>query len=74
MVGEEGAARDSTSGLTWVIDPLDGTVNYLYQLDNFSVSVAVEDADGSLVGVVHDPITLRTYTGIRVTARSSTHR
>jgi len=65
MIGEEGAARDSASGLTWVIDPLDGTVNYLYQLDNFSVSVAVEDADGSLVGVVHDPITLRTYTGIR---------
>ena len=44
-----------------MIDPLDGTVNYLYQLDNFSVSVAVEDADGALVGVVHNPTNGRTY-------------
>ncbi len=32
LLGEEGAARESASGLRWVIDPLDGTVNYLYQL------------------------------------------
>ena len=55
LLGEEGAARESTSGLRWVIDPLDGTVNYLYQLDNFSVSVAVEDAEGAVVGVGAQP-------------------
>jgi myo-inositol-1(or 4)-monophosphatase len=33
LIGEEGADRASTSGITWVIDPLDGTVNYLYDLD-----------------------------------------
>src|SRR3978361_2083915 len=49
LLGEEGAKRESTSGIRWVIDPLDGTVNYLYQLDNFSVSVAAEDGDGALV-------------------------
>lgn len=65
LLGEEGAARESTSGLRWVIDPLDGTVNYLYQLDNFSVSVAVEDADGPLVGVVHNPTIDHTYRAVR---------
>lgn len=65
LLGEEGADRPSRSGLRWVIDPLDGTVNYLYQLDNFSVSVAVEDADGPLVGVVHDPTNDRTYRAVR---------
>ena len=65
LLGEEGAARPSASGLRWVIDPLDGTVNYLYQLDNFSVSIAVEDSIGALVGVVHNPTTGRTYSAVR---------
>lgn len=65
LLGEEGAARESRSGLRWVIDPLDGTVNYLYELDNFAVSIAVEDADGPLVGVVHNPVNGRTYRAIR---------
>ncbi len=65
MLGEEGAARESSSGLRWVIDPLDGTVNYLYQLDNFSVSVAVEDTQGALVGVVFNPTSRRLYRAIR---------
>lgn len=56
FVGEEGAAVSSSSGITWVIDPLDGTVNYLYQLDNFAVSVAAEDSAGAIVGVVFDPV------------------
>lgn len=65
LLGEEGAARESRSGIRWVIDPLDGTVNYLYQLDNFSVSVAAEDEQGALVGVVHNPTIGRTYRAIR---------
>jgi myo-inositol-1(or 4)-monophosphatase len=65
VIGEEGADRPGGSGLTWVIDPLDGTVNYLYQLDNFAVSIAAEDADGGLVGVVHDPVRGLTFTAIR---------
>ncbi|MTD16136.1 inositol monophosphatase [Nakamurella sp. YIM 132087] len=65
MIGEEGADRPSGTGITWVIDPLDGTVNYLYELDNFSVSIAAEDADGGLVGVVHDPRRDITFTAVR---------
>ncbi len=65
LLGEEGADRPTRSGIRWVVDPLDGTVNYLYQLDNFSVSVAAEDADGAMVGVVHNPVTGRTFHAIR---------
>ena len=55
IVGEEGAARESESGLTWVIDPLDGTVNFLFGIPIWSVSIAVEDQEGALAGVVFDP-------------------
>ena len=65
LIGEEGASRPSTSGITWVIDPLDGTVNYLYELDNFSVSIAAEDADGGVAGAVFDPVMNRMYTAVR---------
>lgn len=65
LLGEEGAARESASGIRWVIDPLDGTVNYLYELDNFAVSVAAEDEHGALVGVVHNPVTKRTFHAVR---------
>ena len=55
LLGEEGAEVAGDSGLEWVVDPLDGTTNYLYGLPIWSVSVACEDADGGLVGVVFDP-------------------
>lgn len=65
LLGEEGSDRPSDSGLVWVVDPLDGTVNYLYQLGNWAVSVAVEDQDGAVAGVVHDPVLRRTFTATR---------
>ena len=55
LLGEEGAGEESRTGLRWVIDPLDGTVNFLFRIPIWSVSVAVQDAEGSVVGVVHDP-------------------
>ena len=45
FLGEEGADEAGTSGVTWVIDPIDGTVNYLYQLPGFAVSVGVRIGD-----------------------------
>jgi myo-inositol-1(or 4)-monophosphatase len=51
-VGKAGVA----SGLRWIVDPLDGTVNYMYGLPNFAVSVAVENAEETLAGVVLDPV------------------
>jgi myo-inositol-1(or 4)-monophosphatase len=41
IIAEEGAAKESKSGITWVIDPLDGTVNYLYGLPGWNVSVCL---------------------------------
>lgn len=55
IIAEEGAAKPSKSGITWVIDPLDGTVNYLYGLPGWNVSIAAKDEGGVLVGVVYAP-------------------
>lgn len=55
ILGEEGGETGS-GPLRWVIDPLDGTINFLFGLPQFAVSVACEDADGAIVGVVLDPV------------------
>ncbi|MFD9128037.1 inositol monophosphatase family protein [Kitasatospora sp. NPDC059571] len=54
-VGEEGTDRPGTSGVRWVVDPLDGTVNYLYGLPSWGVSVAAELDGEAVVGVVAVP-------------------
>jgi myo-inositol-1(or 4)-monophosphatase len=54
VLGEEGASKEGTSGRRWVIDPLDGTVNFLHGFPQVAVSIAVEDADGAIVGVIRD--------------------
>lgn len=65
LLGEEGASGAGTSGIRWVIDPLDGTTNYLYRLPAWAVSVAAEDAEGALVGAVFDPSQAELFTAIR---------
>ncbi|MDQ6810610.1 MAG: inositol monophosphatase [Actinomycetota bacterium] len=56
FVGEEGGrSRQGRSGLSWVVDPLDGTVNYLFGIPQWCVSVAVVDEQGTLAGAVYDP-------------------
>ena len=55
IIAEEGATQESKSGITWVIDPLDGTVNYLYGLPGWNISIAAKDNDGVIAGVVHAP-------------------
>lgn len=65
VLGEEGTNLQSTTGFTWVIDPLDGTINYLYGSPQWAVSVAVADAEGGLVGVVYAPLVGHEYFAIR---------
>ena len=65
IIGEEGANRTGTSGLTWVIDPIDGTVNYFYGLPGWNISIAVKDETGTLVGVVHAPTISSTWHATR---------
>jgi myo-inositol-1(or 4)-monophosphatase len=65
VLGEEGSARPGTSGVRWVVDPLDGTTNYLYGFPAWAVSVAAE-ADGEVVAaVVADPSHGEVFTATR---------
>ncbi len=62
LLGEEGANRESSSGVRWVIDPIDGTTNFVYGIPAYSVSIGVE-RDGQLIaGVVHDVALGHSYT------------
>lgn len=65
FLGEEGASSEGSSGVRWVIDPLDGTVNYLYSLPTWSVSVAAERDGQTLVGVVEVPMRGETFRAVR---------
>ena len=55
IVGEEGASVTGTSGITWYIDPIDGTTNFLYDLPAWAVSIGAQDSNGPLAGVVYVP-------------------
>jgi myo-inositol-1(or 4)-monophosphatase len=55
IIGEEGSSVESKSGITWVIDPLDGTVNYLYGLPGWNISIAAKDQSGVIAAVVYAP-------------------
>ncbi|MEU3557109.1 inositol monophosphatase family protein [Streptomyces fragilis] len=66
FLGEEGASSAGTSGVRWIVDPLDGTVNYLYGLPSWSVSIAAEVDGATVAGVVEIPMrgeTFRAVTG-----------
>jgi len=65
LLGEEGSLVEGSSGRRWVVDPLDGTTNYLYRFPAWVVSVALEDETGGLVGVVHDPLHGETFAATR---------
>lgn len=64
IFGEEGSNREGTSGYTWIIDPIDGTVNYLYGLPGWSVSIALHFNGEPLLGVVAVPTYAMTFFGI----------
>ena len=55
VVGEEGADHAGSTGVRWIIDPLDGTTNYLYGIPAYAVSIGVEVEGTIVAGVVHDP-------------------
>ncbi|GGZ89693.1 inositol monophosphatase family protein [Streptomyces echinoruber] len=65
ILGEEGAATEGTSGIRWVIDPLDGTVNYLYGLPTWAVSVAAEQDGETVVGAVAVPLRGEAFHAVR---------
>jgi myo-inositol-1(or 4)-monophosphatase len=65
VLGEEGAAREGTSGVRWVVDPIDGTVNFLYGLPAYAVSIAGEVDGRTEVGVVLNVATGELFTAVR---------
>lgn len=68
VLGEEGSAVSGSSGLTWVVDPIDGTVNYLYGIPHYGVSIALVEGEPdpltwtARVGVVVNPATGEVFT------------
>ena len=63
VLGEEGASRPGSSGRTWVIDPVDGTYNFVAGLDWWCSALALTDGDDLVLGAVHHPATGRTFVG-----------
>jgi myo-inositol-1(or 4)-monophosphatase len=56
ILGEEGSAANDLSDFEWVIDPIDGTVNYFYGIPHFCVSIALRHKGEVVVGVIYDPM------------------
>lgn len=54
-IGEEGDTTSSSSGITWVVDPIDGTTNFAYGLPGYAVSIAATDEQGACAAAVHIP-------------------
>ncbi|MFN8110856.1 MAG: inositol monophosphatase family protein [Thermoleophilia bacterium] len=65
VLGEEGTSHEGTTGVRWIVDPLDGTTNFLWGIPQWAVSVAAHDADGPLVGVVLDACREECFTAAR---------
>ncbi|PWU08825.1 MAG: inositol monophosphatase [Verrucomicrobia bacterium] len=56
IYGEEGIRGNSSSPYQWIVDPIDGTVNFFYGFPHFGISIALRKHDEILVGVIYDPI------------------
>jgi myo-inositol-1(or 4)-monophosphatase len=65
LVGEEGSHIEGEHARRWIVDPLDGTVNFLYGLRAWGVSIALEDEEGLAVGVVFNPVSRECFAAAR---------
>jgi len=63
LYGEEGIVGDQSSEHQWIVDPLDGTVNYFYGIPHFCVSIALRLRNKVVVGVIYDPIRREMWKG-----------
>jgi myo-inositol-1(or 4)-monophosphatase len=65
ILSEEGAEAEAVSGVRWVIDPIDGTTNYIYGHAGYGISIAVEVDGETVAGVVADPIRGERFSAVR---------
>lgn len=64
IISEEGSNQPGQSGVCWILDPLDGTTNYLYGYPAFGIAIGIELDGEGVVGVVHDTYHDRVYAGV----------
>ena len=62
LYGEEGLGGNQDSNFQWIVDPIDGTVNFFYGIPHFCVSIALREGEDILVGVIYDPMTNELWT------------
>jgi len=71
FLGEEGRRKESTTGITWVVDPIDGTVNFFYNIPHYAVSIAAVSGDPTPgawqveAGVVYNPVSQEMFSATR---------
>lgn len=65
VLGEEGGATEGASGVRWLIDPIDGTTNFVYDAPGYGISIGVEVRGERVVGVVHDVALAETFAASR---------
>ncbi|MDX1390047.1 MAG: inositol monophosphatase family protein [Acidobacteriota bacterium] len=65
IMSEEGAPEVETRGFRWIVDPLDGTTNFIHGVSTFAVSIALEDPAGLLAAAVYDPFHDETFHAAR---------
>src|SRR3954470_20216057 len=63
LYGEEGLVGDQSSEYQWVVDPIDGTVNYFYGIPHFCISIALRYQGEIIVGVIYDPMRDELWSG-----------
>ena len=56
ILGEEGCTENAITAFEWVLDPIDGTVNYFYGIPHFCISIALREKGEIIVGVIYDPM------------------
>jgi myo-inositol-1(or 4)-monophosphatase len=61
VMAEEGSPDEAAADHRWIVDPLDGTTNFIHSVPVFAVSIGLEDREGMLAGVVHDPMRNETF-------------
>jgi myo-inositol-1(or 4)-monophosphatase len=61
VMAEEGSPETASADYRWIVDPLDGTTNFIHGVPVFAVSVALEDREGLVAGVIHDPVRDETF-------------
>lgn len=65
ILAEESLEEKNTSAFLWIIDPLDGTLNYIHGLPNFAISIALEIEGNLAVGLIYDPLRENTYSAMK---------